>query len=183
MVRSIIAVSGTPGTGKSVFSRLLARKLNARLLDLNAFIARKKIYTPDANGTKVVDIPKLRREFAREVRSFRGTIVVEGLLAHFLPKRLITHVVVLRTHPRVLEQRLRKRKYTKKKIKDNVDAEALDIILWEAVEAHGFDKVYEIDTTNLEAAKAVRMFLRVLEGKVTARPGKVDWLEEHFKIE
>lgn len=177
----VIAVSGTPGTGKSIFSKILAKKLNARLVDLRALVEKKKIYELAADGTKVVDVPKLRKEFIRGIRSIRGPIIVEGLLAHLLPRKFITHVVILRTRPAVLEQRLRARKYSKKKVQENVDAEALDIILWEAVEAHGVEKVQEIDTTNLSPAKTVALFLRALDGKVSSRPGKVDWLEEHFK--
>ncbi|MCK4405797.1 MAG: AAA family ATPase, partial [Hadesarchaea archaeon] len=44
MARLVIAVSGTPGTGKSIFARALAKKLNAKVIDLNALIRRKKIY-------------------------------------------------------------------------------------------------------------------------------------------
>ena len=183
MGRLVIAVSGTPGTGKSVFSKALAKKIGAELVDLKSLIESRKICTLDEDGTKAVDVPKMRKEFAADIRSFRGTIVVEGLLAHLLPKRYITHVIVLRTRPRVLEQRLRARKYSEKKIQENVDAEALDIILWEAVEAHGVDKVHEIDTTNIEVSKAVELFLRALEGKASPRPGKIDWLEEHFKLD
>ncbi|MBC7219770.1 MAG: adenylate kinase family protein [Hadesarchaea archaeon] len=181
MTRLIIAVSGTPGTGKSTFSKILAEKLRAKLLSLNDFIEENKIYTLAPDGTKVVDIEKLRRCFARESRNLRGTLVVEGLMAHLLPKRMVNHVVVLRTHPRVLELRLKDRNYSEAKLRENVEAEALDIILWEAVEYHGIDKVHEIDTTNLTPDEAVKQFLLILEGKATARPGKVDWLEEHFK--
>lgn len=182
MDRLVIAVSGTPGTGKSVFSKLLAEKLQAKLLSLNDFIEETKSYTLDSDGTKLVDVQKLRRSFAKRLSNLRGTVVVEGLLAHLLPRKVIDHVVVLRTHPKVLELRLRERNYPEAKVRENVDAEALDVILWEAVEAHGVNKVHEIDTTNLSPEEAVNQFLLVLEGKAVARPGKVDWLEEHFKV-
>ncbi|MEM2889942.1 MAG: adenylate kinase family protein [Candidatus Hadarchaeum sp.] len=182
MGRLIIAVSGTPGTGKSEFSKKLAEKLQAKLLSLNDFIEENRIYSLDSDGTKVVDVPKLRRCFAKKARDLSGTVVVEGLLAHLLPKKTLDHVVVLRTHPKVLELRLRRRNYPEAKVRENVDAEALDVILWEAVETHGVDKVHEIDTTNLSPEEAVNQFLLAMEGKAVARPGKVDWLEEHFKI-
>ncbi len=180
MRRQVIAVSGTPGTGKSVFARALARKLNAKVIDLNALIAKRKIYTLDSDGTKVADIQKMRGEFARVLRAVRGPVVVEGLLAHLLPKKLLTRVIVLRTKPRVLERRLRARSYSKAKTRENVEAEALDIILWEAVHAHGINKVYEIDTTKRETQAAVRLFLDALDGKISLRPGKINWLEEIF---
>ncbi len=180
MARLVIAVSGTPGTGKSIFARALAKKLNAQMIDLNALIRRKKIYRLDVDGTKIADLQKMRREFVRTIRASRGPVVVEGLLAHLLPKRYLTHVIILRTKPKVLERRLRTRKYSKVKIRDNVESEALSIILWESVQAHGMGKVYEIDMTKLRSDAAVKLFSDALDGKVSLRPGKVDWLEEVF---
>jgi adenylate kinase len=179
-MRLVVAVSGTPGTGKSVFARALAKKLGARLVDLNALIRKRKIYKKDIDGTLIADPVKVRAEFARLIEGLRGSVVVEGLLAHFLQPKYISHVAVLRTRPRVLERRLRKRGYSSQKIKDNVEAEALSIILWEAVKIHGAKKVYEIDTTKLKAEAAVKLFLDALAGKISLRPGKIDWLEEVF---
>ncbi len=181
MARMVIAVSGTPGTGKSIFARALAKKLNARVIDLNALIKKKRIYRLDVDGTMIANLPKMRKEFVRAVRASRGPAVVEGLLAHTLPKRYLTHVVVLRTRPRILERRLRARKYSKTKTRENVEAEALDIILWEAVKIHCINRVYEIDTTRLKPGAAVKLFLDALTGKISLRPGKVKWLEEYYK--
>lgn len=180
MARLVIAVSGTPGTGKSIFARALAKKLNARVIDLNALIERKKIYRLDVDGTKIANLPKMRNEFVQAILTSRNPIVVEGLLAHLLPKKYLTHVIILRARPRVLERRLRARKYSNAKIRDNVESEALSIILWEAVQAHGLDKVYEIDVTKLKPGAAVKLFSDALDGKVSLGPGKVDWLEEVF---
>jgi len=180
MARLVIAVSGTPGTGKSIFARALAKKLNARVIDLNALIRRKKIYRLDVNGTKIANLPKMRKEFIHTIHASHSPIVVEGLLAHLLPKKCLTHVIILRTRPRVIERRLRARKYSKAKIRDNIESEALSIILWEAVQAHGMGKVYEINMTKLRPDAAVKLFSDALDGKVSLRPGKVDWLDEVF---
>jgi len=180
MARLVIAVSGTPGTGKSIFARALAKKLNAQVIDLNALIRRKKIYRLDVDGTKIANLQKMRKEFVRTIRASHGPVVVEGLLAHLLPKKYLTHVIILRTRPKVLERRLRARKYSKAKIRDNIESEALSIILWEAVQAHSIDEVYEIDMTKLSPDAAVKLFSDALDGKVSLRPGKVDWLEEVF---
>ncbi len=175
-----MAVSGTPGTGKSVFARALAKKLDAQLVDLNALIKKTKIYKKDVDDTLVADPMKVRAEFARLIEGLRGPVVVDGLLAHLLQPKYISHVVVLRTKPSVLEKRLRKRGYSLKKIKDNVESEALSIILWEAVKIHGVKKIYEIDTTKLKAETTVKLFSNALAGKISLRPGKIDWLEEVF---
>jgi len=182
MARLIIAVSGTPGTGKSAFARALVRKLDARLVDLNALIKEKKLFKLDVNGTHIADLRGVRAEFARIVRSSSDPIVVEGLLAHLLPTKYLTHIVVLRTRPKVLEKRLRTRKYSGAKLRDNLEAEALSIILWEAVQEHGAAKIYEIDTTGAKTATAVELFLKALADKISLRPGKIDWLEEFYGV-
>lgn len=176
-----IAVSGTPGTGKTDFARELSKRLGAKLIDLNALIGESGIYELDKDSTRVVDPEDVRKEFARATSGARGPLVVEGLLAHLLPKEKLTHVVVIRARPAVLKERLRERGYSGEKLEENLEAEALSIILWEAVEEHGEEKVYEIDTTELGTTEAVGMFLDALEGKVSLRPGKIDWLEEYFK--
>ena len=180
MRRLVIAVSGTPGTGKSVFARALAKRLGASVIELNTLITEKKIYTLDSDGTKLANLSKMRKEFARAIKNSSGPIIAEGLLAHLLQKKLLTHVVVLRTRPKVLERRLRARDYSNAKMRENIEAEALDIILWEAVDAHGIDKIYEIDTTGLKPGAAVDLFSKALKGKTSLKPGKVSWLSEVF---
>jgi len=182
MARLIIAVSGTPGTGKSVFARALAGKLDARLVDLNALIKRKKLFKLDVDGTRIANLRGMRAEFSRVIRGSSDPIVVEGLLAHLLPTKYLTHVVVLRTRPKVLEERLRARKYSGTKLQDNLEAEALSIILWEAVQEHGTAKIYEIDTTRMGISAAVGLFLKALADKVSLQPGKIDFLEEFYRL-
>ncbi|MEA1904985.1 MAG: adenylate kinase family protein [Candidatus Hadarchaeota archaeon] len=176
----VIAVSGTPGTGKTKFARRLAERMGAKMIDLNALIERRGIYELDEEGTRVTDPEVLGREFSRAIEDISGSLVVEGLLAHLLPKEKLTHVVVLRTRPKVLKKRLKERGYSGKKLRDNLEAEALDIILWEAVQAHGEDRVYELDTTELTTEEAVNLFQDALKGKVSLRPGKIDWLEDFY---
>jgi adenylate kinase len=178
----VIAVTGTPGTGKTVFARMLAKSLGAELIDLNKLIVKKKIYRLDKKGTKVARLGEMGREFTRVLRSSKGDAVVEGLLAHLLPKRLLTHVVVLRTRPEVLERRLKARGYGGKKLRDNLESEALDVILWEAVKTHGIRKVYEIDATRMKSKALVELFLRALKGEASLRPGKISWLEEFYEL-
>ncbi len=180
--RLVIAVTGTPGTGKTTFSRALCRHLSAELFDLNQFIDSTGIYRLDDEGTKVVDIRKMRSGFRKTIRDLQGHVIVDGLLSHFLPSDVITHVVVLRAHPRVLEKRLKRRGFEGKKLEDNLEAEALDVVLWEAVENHGVLKVYEIDTTKASVERCARDFMSAMVGKKDLRPGKISWLEEYFQL-
>jgi adenylate kinase len=178
----IIAVTGTPGVGKSTFARLLAKRLGVRLLRLNDWIRRRGIGSPAGDGTLEVDCRQLAREFSRESW---GDMVVEGHLSHYLPPRLLSAVVVLRLHPQVLERRLRARGYRGRKLWDNLEAEALDLILVESLERHGEGKVFELDLTHTTAQEAVRRFVEAWRKGKRIRD-RVDWLEsfvERFRPE
>ena len=56
-------------------------------------------------------------------------------------------VIILRCRPDILKSRLVKRGYRGEKIQENVEAEALDVILVETLEIHPPGHILEIDTT------------------------------------
>lgn len=175
----VIAISGTPGTGKTSFAKTLAKKLDAEIIDLNKVIEKSGAYEIDSEGTRSIDPEDLSEEFKKILPS-KEKVVVDGLLSHLLPSDRITQVVVLRTHPDVLEKRLKRRNFSGEKLRENLEAEALGVILWEAVDAHGKSKVYEIDTTEMGASDAVKKFVNAFERGESLGPGKVDWLEDFF---
>jgi adenylate kinase len=87
----------------------------------------------------------------------------------------------------VLRERLQKRNYSAEKIQENLEAEALDIILCESAE--WCDNVFEIDTTSQPVEKTLSDILNILDGLVRGRereladryrPGSVDWSEDFF---
>lgn len=175
----IIAVSGTPGTGKTSFAKNLAKKLDAKIIDLNEVIEKSGAYDIGSDGTRLVDPEDLREEF-KKIHTSEENVVVDGLLSHLLSPDQITQVVVLRTNPDVIEKRLKKRNYSGKKLRDNLEAEALGVILWEAVDVHERSKVYEIDTTEMKVSKVVEDFMEALEKGKSLEPGRIDWLEDFF---
>jgi adenylate kinase len=178
----VIAVTGTPGTGKTEVGKALARRLGARIVDLNRLIAEKRCYHLDRDGVKVAHLKSMQREFSKLIRAVKAPVVVEGLLSHLLDKKIIDRVIVLRTDPRVLKRRLLRRGYRNRKLQDNLESEALDIILCEAVDIHGVEKVIEVDTTGKRPPEVANMILTALEGKMDLRPGKISWLEKFYKF-
>ncbi|HPA98137.1 MAG TPA: hypothetical protein PLQ24_05955, partial [Methanothrix sp.] len=60
----------------------------------------------------------------------------------------------------------------------NLEAEALDVILVEAVDM--CRRVDEIDTTGRSAADVAAMIEDIIEGRLYLPPGQADWLEEFF---
>lgn len=166
-----ILISGTPGTGKTSVSELLAKKLEYRLVRINDLAEEKGLVegVDKIRGSGIIDEVRLEAE----VEKLSGDIVVEGHLAH-LCKGDVS--VVLRTRPDVLEKRLSLRKWSRKKIHENIEAEMLDVILTEAVEVN--DNVVEVDTTGKSAEDVCGILSDMIKKRRydDFRPGKVSWM-------
>jgi len=173
----IISITGTPGTGKTTLSEALRAK-GYNVVDLNAHIREKGLTGKhdEERDTHEVDVSKLRRSLA-EYRRIDGTVFFDGHLSHFTDCDMI---IVLRCNPSVLYQRLRKRDYDEKKIIENVQAEALDVILCESVDSR--IPTFEIDCTSSDTNNIISAVEDILAGNTeTFLPGSVNWSEEMVK--
>lgn len=187
--KRIIAVSGTPGVGKTSFSKLLAQKINGKHIDLSKLASKEKLIigVDLERKTKIVDIKKLRSKLKEIIKKSNCDLILNGHYSpSVLPSKFIDFVIVLRHNPLKLKERLKARGYTKKKIYENICAEALDICTYEAIESCGINKVYELDTTNKSLKELVVEALNIIEGNKKPRLGIVNWLkvlEDEGKID
>lgn len=142
----IIVVSGVPGTGKTTIARALAKKLKFRYLDVNKVI--KKYHLSEGydklRKTHIIDIKKLNKALIKEIKD-SDDLVIDSHLAHCLPKRYVDLCIITHCKLKTLEGRLKKRRYHKLKIRENLDSEIFDVCLSEAKEAG--HKILEIDTS------------------------------------
>jgi len=170
----IIAVTGTPGVGKTTVSKLLVEKLGYEYVNLRDYALEKGI--GEMKGEELeVEVDELVYNFERD---FKGKdIVVDGHLSHFLPADL---VVVLRAHPRLIGERLKERGYSREKVGENVEAELVDVILVEALEEN--ENVIEVDTTGKTPEEVVDEILGLIEKGVKKRVGLVDWSEVYDEV-
>jgi len=170
----IIAVTGTPGAGKTTVSKLLAEKLGYEYVSLRDYAIEKGI--GEMKGDELeVEVDELAYNFERD---FKGkNVVVDGHLSHFLNADL---VVVLRTHPRLIGERLTERGYSREKVGENVEAEFVDVILVEALEEN--ENVIEVDTTGKTPEEVVNEILELIEKGVKKRVGVVDWSEVYDEV-
>jgi adenylate kinase len=100
--------------------------------------------------------------------------IAEGHLAHLLS---CDRTVVLRCRPDVLRRRLESRGYRPGKIDENVEAEALDVILIETLEEQSPSSVLEIDTTDLSVPQCADLVEGFLKGSIPSSHGNIDWSE------
>jgi adenylate kinase len=178
-----VIITGTPGTGKSTVSKIVAKTLNTTLIGINDLIIEKHLYNgyDSEKGYKIVDMEALSREIKLLIDNTDEQLILEGHLAHdFEVDKLVELVIVLRARPNVLRKRLNTREWSYSKIHENVEAEALDLCTFEAVELHG-DKVHELDTSDLDVNEVAEIIIQILNGEIYLPPGKINFLEELFK--
>ena len=178
-----MAITGTPGVGKSTVSKYLRDKLREKGItvehvDLTEVVKRNKLYIEkdEYMDSYVVDFQKLR-EYLKNIEG--DVVILDGHISHLLDD--IDYIVVLRCNPQVIMERLKRRGYSEEKIRENVGAEILDVSLVESLERWRNDSipVYEIDTTNRSIDTIVNEIIEAMENK-KVKYGIVDWLEDYF---
>ncbi len=172
----ILIVTGTPGTGKSSFSKKLATKLGLRYISINDIIFKnnlvkgydemRKSYIVDEEAAQSYIIKMLKEE---------DDLVFDGHNAvHIIPCNYVDYCIVLRCDPYILWDRLIDKRFDEDKVRENVQAEILDIILIEAIEKCG-DKVIQLDASRNFDDK-LDCFIKMLGGEEESCYDKIDWL-------
>lgn len=165
-----VALTGTPGVGKSSVARLLSPGL--RCVEVGDLVPTADDRSR-RRSTVVVDLTALRRAVGR-TNALDGVDLVVGHLSHLLPLR---DVIVLRCRPIELDRRLRTaRRGTPSDRRANFVCEATDVVLVEALE--GRRRVFEIDTTARPIGEVAREVRRRLARGGPPRWGRVNWLAD-----
>ena len=163
-----LAVTGTPGTGKTTATEQLAADIDTEVIHLNDAIREFDLYSErDADRDSLVTDLDAVREHLGE-----WTGILESHLAHHVDA---DRVVVLRCEPSVLEARLLERGDPAEKARENAESEALDVVLSEAVDRHGPDAVYEIDTTDRAPEWVASEIRAIRRGDREPTAGTVDF--------
>jgi len=158
-------ITGTPGTGKSIIGDVLSRRGHT-VVHLTSTVGPYVTGEDEERDVQIIDTDRWAAEF-RPVDGF-----VEGHLAHYLP---CDKIVVLRCRPDELKKRLAQRKYREAKIRENAEAEALDVCLIETAGEFDPSQIFELDTTGRDAGYCADRIEGFFRGEIPADFGHIDW--------
>lgn len=174
-----VAITGVPGTGKTT----LAAALRAR--GCTAWSATELAQEADLlaerdvarGGAFVVDERALDLAFAARKRAMPPATAPRFVEGHFAHDLGVDLVILLRLDPRELYARLSARGWSEAKIRENVEAEALDVLAGDVIDAG--KPAAEIDATGQTVEALAERVLAIVEahgrGLKSASVGSVAW--------
>jgi len=154
-----IVITGTPGTGKTETAGELSKLTGYELIDLKKFVNQHKLFSVK-EGQKEVDMDALQKKLIPYLKQFPD-FVVEGHLACEI-RIPADFVIVLRTHPKTLKARMQKRRYRKKKIDGNLEAEMLDYCVQRVESVYKISPL-ELDTTKRSVEQCAAEIIRAVK--------------------
>ena len=142
-----IVVSGSVGTGKTFIAKKLAKEKNLEYLSINSVIDKYKLSKgyDKRRKCKIVDVDELVKVLIKIIKESKKKLIIDGHLSHDIPPKYVEECIITKCDIKELKKRLEKRKYSKEKIRENLDVEILDMILEEAKELG--HKIKIVDTS------------------------------------
>lgn len=177
-----VAISGTPGTGKSVIGALVSRALGISFIELGDFALEKGLYIgyDDDRMSFIVDENRLREHLKRLVEE-RGSLLVVGHYSEIVDDEILDKIIVLRINPVELASRLVERGWPMRKVVENVEAELMGICTINAVSEHPAEKVCEVDVSSKNVEEVSKEVIEIITGSKQCRI-YVDWLSDESAV-
>ena len=171
----VIAITGSPGVGKTTISSMLATKG----WKVNTVAELAKTFDCEGDydelmGCVEIDIHKLAERFLMEPND---NLIIDGHLAHFLA---VDAIVILRCEPSQLRARLESRGYPQSKINANLEWELIAGTWSEIVEFDIDVPILELDSSTLSAEELIKRLQDWIDGDFkrnsTIISNAIDWL-------
>ncbi len=182
----IIIVTGTPGVGKTELAIDIARKTGFDFLSLSEIVKKERLHNGFDRSTQsyVVNEGRVRKRLRGYFadRGRKGVVIETHSVGPFLPRSPSMIALVLRLDPVVLYKRLKARGWSKRKTWENVEAEMIDVCLFESLRFLGTGRVYEIDTTGKTRSMVLKEALRILSSGRKWHAGRTNWLEKYDPV-
>jgi adenylate kinase len=155
----VICVSGSVGSGKTTLSKKLAKSLKFEYVDVTKEIKKNRLSGgyDKVRKCEIVDEKKLIKFLVEKIKKGKN-LVIDSIFAHLIPKKYVNLCIVTTCELSELKKRLKKRKYSLSKIKDNLEVEIFDSFLIEAKEKK--HNLLVVDTTKGYKIKDVVDFVK-----------------------
>lgn len=169
-----IAITGTPGTGKTTIAKKLADTTDLKYVSINELAKENDCISgrDDERAADIIDIGCLTK-----IVDEMDNCILDGHVSHLFD---VTKVIVLRTEPNVLKQRLKKKGWPDDKINENCEAEYIGII---AVEARNKNNtVLDINTTHAGPDEITNTLTKLCFDADIKKFEQIDWIEKDVKF-
>ena len=135
MKKKLIVITGTPGSGKSTFAVSLSKKLGFDRLEVCKYYKKISVKYDRSKKCYDIDMKKFKALVARKLRESERGLIVDSHIAHLLPSEMVNLcVVMVCSNLKKLEKRLVERKYSVRKVRENIDSEIFQVCLHESKE-------------------------------------------------
>lgn len=139
----VILITGTPGAGKTTISSQIDLP-HYNMLDLATKLECIDGYDEIRNAS-IIDEHKLKIELEVWLNSIQDSfIIIEGHISNIISKNYLFHCFILSPPQSIIFERLKKRGYSKDKIRENMDAHILKECYYDALENYGKNNITEI---------------------------------------
>lgn len=166
-----LVITGNPGVGKHTIAKSVSKKLNRKILDINKIALESKLFKKNDESVDV-DVKKLKSILKNKIK--KDSIIVGHLAPYVITKKQVTLAIILRKNPYKLTPIYKKRKYSTKKIAENIGSEILGITDYDSIKKFGKNKCHQIDTTSKTISKITKTVIDIIDGKFES--DIVDWL-------
>ncbi len=141
----IICVSGTPGTGKTTVAKLIAKKYKLKYFDANKLIKGDIVTGYDKiRKCRIINEKRLIKELIKIIKREKN-LVIDSHYSHEIPSKYVDLCIITKCSLKTLKKRLKKRRYSDIKIKENLEYEAFDGALVDALENKHRVKIINTD--------------------------------------
>ena len=166
-------ITGNPGTGKHTIAKLVSKRLDLELIDINKVAISEGVFEK-RKDTLDVDVKKLKKIIDKI--GTRNSLLVGHLAPYVISKKNTEIVIVLRKSPYKLQNIYKKRGYAKKKAIENLGSEILGITYYDTIRAIGRRKTCQVDTSDRSIPLTANKVESIFCG-IKSREDNVDWLQ------
>ncbi len=166
-----VVISGNPGVGKHTITKEISKILKLSIIDINN-IARDAGLLEKNEDTHDVDTKKLGKILEGKISE--KNVIVGHLAPYVLDKNRVKKIIVLRRNPYDLISVYKERKYTEKKIIENIGSEILGIIAYDAINKFQ-EKTFQVNISGKNIQGTVKKIMNIISNNKGNET--VDWLD------